>query len=83
MILCPSKVYLTFLGFVEAVDAIEKCGLACPVRANEGKNLAFLHLDAYPRKGADSAEAEKKVLDAQSDWCIGLPFYGHKLTPVR
>ena len=50
---------------VDAVDAVEKRGLAGAVGADNGENLFFLHLERNTLQGVQPSEGNGEVFDAE------------------
>jgi len=52
---------VTFAGFVDPVDAVEKRRLACAVRSYDGVDLPFLNLKPDVTKGFESSEGNREL----------------------
>ena len=63
VILFAVEVDLALLRLVEAVDAVEKGGLAGAVGSDDGQDLVVLDIEADVRERVDAAEAQRHVVD--------------------
>ena len=53
----------SFLRVIEAVDAVQQTGLACPVGADNGEYLPFFYAGTDPVQGFNAPEAQMDVFD--------------------
>jgi hypothetical protein len=50
---------------VDAVDAVEKSGLACPVGPDDGKDLLLLYVETDFLQGLQAPEGDGQIVDAE------------------
>jgi len=59
---------VAFLGAVQAVDAVHHAGLAGTVRSDDGKDLAFSHVEADIDESGNPMEGQIDVLGFEYDF---------------
>src|SRR5210317_936362 len=57
------EVDLPLLGFVETIDAVEKSGLAGPIRADDCQDLIIPDVQAHFIKRMNTAETERQSVN--------------------
>jgi hypothetical protein len=63
---------LAFLGFVEAVYAVEEGGLASTIRPNDRQDLVIPDIHTHVVKCSDTAKVKREVVNPQSNLLISF-----------
>jgi hypothetical protein len=68
----PIEVYLTPLGFVETIDAVEDGSLAGAIRSDDSQYLVIPDVYAHVGKSINTAKAQQEVVNPQFNLLISF-----------